>query len=123
MYFEFNFLFPLCLYFGLPKCSCMQVKSVFLDGLPATWDEKNVHELFKKYGEIESVQLARNMPTAKRKDFGFICFSTREAALACIDAVNEAGIGEGNDKVLHIFFKLLFLLIYFFHRILIGTIY
>ena len=89
-----------CLYFGVPKCSCMQVKSVFLDGLPASWDETDVYEHFKKYGEIENVQLARNMPTAKRKDFGFIGFRTREAAMACIDDVNEKGIGEGTHKVL-----------------------
>eukprot|EP00268_Persea_americana_P002675 TRINITY_DN10833_c0_g1_i15.p1 TRINITY_DN10833_c0_g1~~TRINITY_DN10833_c0_g1_i15.p1 ORF type:complete len:627 (-),score=140.87 TRINITY_DN10833_c0_g1_i15:768-2648(-) len=77
-----------------------QVKSVFLDGLPASWDETDVYEHFKKYGEIENVQLARNMPTAKRKDFGFIGFRTREAAMACIDDVNEKGIGEGTHKVI-----------------------
>ncbi|KAF8379967.1 hypothetical protein HHK36_027433 [Tetracentron sinense] len=76
-----------------------QVKSVFLDGLPASWDEAQVHDQLKKYGEIENVQLARNMPSAKREDFGFICFRTREAALACIDAVNKDGIGEGAQKV------------------------
>ncbi|PIA48841.1 hypothetical protein AQUCO_01300034v1 [Aquilegia coerulea] len=76
-----------------------QVKSVFLDGLPPTWDELQVHQQFEKYGEIENVQLARNMPSAKRSDFGFISFRTREAALTCIDAVNQDGIGEGARKV------------------------
>ncbi|OVA14752.1 RNA recognition motif domain [Macleaya cordata] len=77
-----------------------QVKSVFLDGLPVSWDEAKVHEQLKKYGEIENVQLAHSMPSARRKDFGFICFRTREAALACIDSVNKNGIGEGAHKVL-----------------------
>eukprot|EP00262_Sarcandra_glabra_P021320 TRINITY_DN8956_c0_g1_i2.p1 TRINITY_DN8956_c0_g1~~TRINITY_DN8956_c0_g1_i2.p1 ORF type:complete len:665 (+),score=148.07 TRINITY_DN8956_c0_g1_i2:233-2227(+) len=76
-----------------------QVKSVFLDGLPTSWDEEQVREQFKKYGEIDNVQLARNMPTAKRKDFGFINFTTREAASACIEEVNKDGIGEGAQKV------------------------
>ncbi|KAF9616445.1 hypothetical protein IFM89_029699 [Coptis chinensis] len=71
-----------------------QVKSVFLDGLPASWDESQVQKQFQKYGEIEHVQLARNMPSAKRKDFGFVYFRTREAALTCIDAVNKDGIGD-----------------------------
>ncbi|KAK9103941.1 hypothetical protein Sjap_021195 [Stephania japonica] len=76
-----------------------QVKSVFLGGLPTSWDEEQVLKHFKKYGDIENVKLACNMPSAKRKDFGFISFSTREAALACIDAVNKDGIDEGANKV------------------------
>eukprot|EP01018_Ginkgo_biloba_P012951 Gb_38984 [translate_table: standard] len=76
-----------------------QVKSVFVDGLPASWDEERVQEKFKKYGEIEKVQLARNMPSAKRKDFGFVCFITREAAMACIEGVNNNELNEGDNKV------------------------
>jgi RNA recognition motif-containing protein len=71
-----------------------QVKSIFVDGLPPSWDEERVQEKFKSYGEIEQVQLARNMPTAKRKDFGFIYFRTREAALACIEGVNKNELNE-----------------------------
>ncbi|XP_057822187.1 uncharacterized protein LOC131034621 [Cryptomeria japonica] len=76
-----------------------QVKSVFVDGLPAAWDEEHVKEKFKKYGEIENVQLARNMPSARRKDFGFINYTTREAALACIEGVNKNELAEGDKKV------------------------
>ncbi|KAF6136202.1 hypothetical protein GIB67_001611 [Kingdonia uniflora] len=77
-----------------------QVKSIFLDGVPESWDEQHVVDQFKKYGEIINVQLARNMPSAKRKDFGFISFRTRDSALACIDAVNNGDIDEGSQKVL-----------------------
>ncbi|KAL5726829.1 hypothetical protein ACHQM5_000079 [Ranunculus cassubicifolius] len=76
-----------------------QVKSIFLDGLPPSWDEAQVQHHFQKFGEIENVQLARNMPSAKRRDFGFISFKTRDAALNCIDTVNNEGIGEGSQKV------------------------
>ncbi|XP_077246685.1 uncharacterized protein LOC143886548 isoform X2 [Tasmannia lanceolata] len=76
-----------------------QVKSVFLDGLPSNWDEAHVRELFNKYGEIENIELARNMPTAKRKDFGFICFKTRDSALTCIEDVNKVGVVDGTQKV------------------------
>ncbi|XP_031476309.1 uncharacterized protein LOC116247959 isoform X2 [Nymphaea colorata] len=77
-----------------------QVKSVFLDGLSANWDEEYVKEQLMKYGEIEKVELARDMPTAKRKDFAFVCFTTRDAALACIDGVNKDGICNDGDKVM-----------------------
>jgi len=77
----------------------MQVKSVFVDGLPPYWDEDRVKEQFKGYGEIERVVLARNMSTAKRKDFGFVNFTTHEAALACIEGVNNTELGDGKSKV------------------------
>ncbi|GMH24017.1 hypothetical protein Nepgr_025860 [Nepenthes gracilis] len=74
------------------------VKSVFVDGLPPHWDEDRVREHFKHYGEIERIMLARNMSTAKRKDFGFVDFSTHEAAIACIEDVNTRELVDGKSK-------------------------
>ncbi|KAL8231056.1 hypothetical protein R6Q57_000834 [Mikania cordata] len=71
-----------------------QVKSVFVDGLPPHWDEDTVTDHLKTYGTIERVMLARNMSTAKRKDFGFIDFTTHEDALACIDGINKRELGD-----------------------------
>lgn len=75
-----------------------QVKTVFVDGLPATWDEDRVRELLKKYGEIEKIELARNMPSAKRRDFGFVTFDTHDAAVTCAKSINNAELGEGDGK-------------------------
>ncbi|KAJ8544771.1 hypothetical protein K7X08_017354 [Anisodus acutangulus] len=75
-----------------------QVKSVFIDGLPPYWDEDRAREKFKCFGEIARITLARNMPTAKRKDFGFVDFSTHEAAVACVEGVNNTELGDGNLK-------------------------
>eukprot|EP00253_Pinus_taeda_P025761 PITA_25761 len=76
-----------------------QVKSVFVDGLPPSWDEDRVREQFKKYGDIDKIELGRNMPSARRLDFGFVAFSTHDAAVACIDGVNNTGLGEDDNKV------------------------
>ncbi|XP_052195682.1 uncharacterized protein LOC127803480 [Diospyros lotus] len=76
-----------------------QVKSVFIDGLPPHWDEDQVREQLKCYGEIVRVMLARNMSTAKRKDFGFVDFVTHEAAIACVEGINNTDLGEGNTKI------------------------
>lgn len=76
-----------------------KVKTVFLDGLPPHWDEEQVRGQFKIYGEIIRIVLARNMSTAKRKDFGFVDFSTHEAAVSCIDGVNNTDIIDGKSKV------------------------
>ncbi|CAL5369107.1 unnamed protein product [Camellia sinensis] len=75
-----------------------QVKSVFVDGLPPQWDEDRVREQFKGYGEIVRIMLARNLPTAKRKDYGFVDFTTHEAAVACVEGINNRDFGDGNLK-------------------------
>jgi len=76
-----------------------QVKTVFVDGLPPSWDEDRIREQFKKYGDIDKIQLARNMPSARRRDFGFVTFSAHDSAVACIDGVNNVVLGEGDSKV------------------------
>lgn len=81
---------------------------MFVDGLPASWDEDRVRELLKNYGEIEKVELARNMPSAKRKDFGFVTFSTHDAAVTCAKSINNEELGEGDSKVGALFLMLLF---------------
>lgn len=77
-----------------------QVKSVFVDGLPPHWDEDRVREKFKGFGEIARIMLARNMSSAKRKDFGFVDFTTHEAAVACVEGINNIELNDGNSKVI-----------------------
>ncbi|CAL5373344.1 unnamed protein product [Camellia sinensis] len=75
-----------------------QVKSVFIDGLTPHWNEDRVREKLKGYGEIVSIMLAQNMSTAKRKDFGFVDFTTHEAAVACVEGINDTDMGDGSSK-------------------------
>lgn len=70
--------------------------------MPSTWDEEKIREHCGKFGEIERIVLARNMLSAKRKDFGFVNFVERGAALACIDAFNNTEIIDGDVKVRHL---------------------
>ncbi|KZV54070.1 nucleolin-like [Dorcoceras hygrometricum] len=76
-----------------------QVKSMFIDGLPSHWDEDRVRENLKVFGEITKILLARNMSTAKRKDFGFVDFNTHQEAVSCVEGVNKNGLNDGNSKV------------------------
>lgn len=76
-----------------------QVKSVFVDGMPPAWTEDQLQLHFGKFGEIERVVLARNMTAAKRKDFGFVNFKARDAAVAAIEAMNNTEITEDGAKV------------------------
>ncbi|KAL5214045.1 hypothetical protein ABZP36_003197 [Zizania latifolia] len=76
-----------------------QVRTVFIDGLPPSWDEDRIKKYLKKYGAVEKIELARNMPAAKRKDFGFVTFDTHDNAVACADGITNSEIGEGDSKV------------------------
>ncbi|KAL5161603.1 Heterogeneous nuclear ribonucleoprotein Q [Glycine soja] len=75
-----------------------QVKTVFIDALPPSWDEDYARDLLRKYGEIEKIELARNMPAARRKDYGFVTFGTHDAAVKCADSITGTELGEGHKK-------------------------
>lgn len=77
----------------------MQVKTIFIDGLSTSWSEEHVRDLLKRFGKLEKIELARNMPSARRKDFGFVTFDTHEAAVTCAKSINNSELGEGEDKV------------------------
>ncbi|XP_077247712.1 uncharacterized protein LOC143887515 [Tasmannia lanceolata] len=77
----------------------LKVKSVYAEGIPSSWDEKNLKKYFKKFGEIERVVLARNIQSARRKDFAFVNYTTRESALACIESFNKEELIHEGSKV------------------------
>eukprot|EP00959_Pyramimonas_sp_CCMP1952_P400737 8397297-Pyramimonas_sp.AAC.1 len=58
--------------------------------MPVDWEEDAIRERFEKYGPLEKVVLAKNMLKAKRKDFGFLTYETREAALAAIEVTTPS---------------------------------
>ncbi|WOL19323.1 hypothetical protein Cni_G28121 [Canna indica] len=74
------------------------VKTVYVESFPDFWDENKIKENFQEYGEIEKVQLFRKS-TTKKKDFAFVEFTSRESAVACVEGINRAQIGEGDVKV------------------------
>nr|GEW56021.1 nucleotide-binding alpha-beta plait domain-containing protein [Tanacetum cinerariifolium] len=77
------------------------VKSVFAEYIPSSWDEKEVKDHFKMFGEIESIALAKNLHSAKRNDFAFINYKTCQAALSCIEALNNKRSTSENGLKAH----------------------
>ncbi|PIA49986.1 hypothetical protein AQUCO_01300611v1 [Aquilegia coerulea] len=76
-----------------------QVKTLYVEGLTDSWSEEKLKQMCEQYGQVEKVQLSRDLVTVKRKDFGFVSFTSRENALACMRAINNSQIGEGDVKV------------------------
>jgi len=66
-----------------------QVKSLYVGNLPKNVTEEEMKKLFEKYGELEGVTLSKNLPSAKRDDFGFVNFKERSGALAALDGLNN----------------------------------
>lgn len=77
----------------------VQVKSIYAEFIPSFWDDRKVKIFFKRFGEIESITLARNLPSSRRKDFAFVTYATRDAALACIEGFNHEQMDEDGSKV------------------------
>ncbi|GMH09713.1 hypothetical protein Nepgr_011554 [Nepenthes gracilis] len=77
----------------------LKVKTVYAEFIPLTWDEDTVRENFKKFGEIDNVVLARNLRSSKRKDFAFISYKAREAAIACIESFTREFQNNDGAKV------------------------
>ncbi|XP_021686036.2 nucleolin 1 isoform X2 [Hevea brasiliensis] len=77
----------------------LKVKSVYAEYLPSSWDEEKVRSYFTKFGEIENVVLSRNLPSSRRKDFAFVNFKTREAALTCIELFNHERLSDKGSQV------------------------
>ncbi|KAL7229579.1 hypothetical protein ACSBR2_008146 [Camellia fascicularis] len=70
-----------------------QVKTVYVEGLTDAGNKEKVKEICTQYGEVVKVQLPQCLGS-KRKYFGFITFTSRESALACVEGINNAHIGQ-----------------------------
>lgn len=84
----------------------VKVKSVYAEYLPSSWIEEKVRDYFGKFGEIESVVLAKDLPSSRRKDFAFVNYISRESALACIEGFSHEPANESGSKVSHCFYNL-----------------
>ncbi|XVF09702.1 hypothetical protein REPUB_Repub07fG0118100 [Reevesia pubescens] len=74
----------------------LQVKTIYVEGIPKSWDVQKLKEICEQYGETKKVKISRNFGY-KGKDFGFISFTTRESAVACVRGI-KLQFG-GNVKV------------------------
>lgn len=58
----------------------MNMNKIYIGNLPYQTNEKELENLFSKYGQIEDVAVIRDRYTNRSKGFGFVTFSTSEAA-------------------------------------------
>lgn len=64
-------------------------KKLYVGNLPYTMSEDDLRNLFSQYGEITNVTLIIDRMSGRSKGFGFVEFSTDEAATAAAEATNN----------------------------------
>ena len=70
-----------------------------MEGVPNSWDQAKMKEIFKKYGKIKLVVLSRDMRLTKRNDIAFIHYTTHEAAVLCLQSFDGEQLTENGSKV------------------------
>ena len=67
---------------------------IFVAGLPLDMDESELEEFFEKYGKVDTVSIAKDRITKRRKGFGFVEMSNSLQAKIAIQTLNGLGIGR-----------------------------
>ncbi|CBH10308.1 RNA-binding protein, putative [Trypanosoma brucei gambiense DAL972] len=70
--------------------------NIFVAGVPPTWDENNLYQRFKEFGEIVSTKLVR------KRHFAFVMFRKPESAHAAINAMHLTHPTPNSPVKLHV---------------------
>ena len=62
--------------------------NIFVGGLPFKVDERELREIFEKFGEPSSVKIIMDKQSGRSKGFGFVEMDDEEAAQKAIEALD-----------------------------------
>ncbi|KAM3572306.1 hypothetical protein VYU27_005693 [Nannochloropsis oceanica] len=65
----------------------MQVKNIYVGGVPVDVTEAEMRSVFEAFGEIDNVRLAGQAPNARRPDFAFVNYRDRESAIRALESL------------------------------------
>ena len=65
---------------------------LFVAGLPFSYDDQELNDLFTEYGAVQSAKVISDRETGKSKGFGFVEFADSTAAQAAIKALDSTEI-------------------------------
>ncbi|KAM0840712.1 hypothetical protein ACQ4PT_059481 [Festuca glaucescens] len=75
------------------------VKSVFVEGIPSSWGQTKLTEIFKNYGKIEHIFLSRDTQSSQKRGCACIKYMTHEAAIFCLESFDKEELTENGSKV------------------------
>lgn len=62
--------------------------NIFVGGLPFKVDERELKEIFEKFGETSSVKIIMDKQSGRSKGYGFVEMDDEEAAQQAIEALD-----------------------------------
>lgn len=62
--------------------------NIFVGGLPFKVDERELREIFEKFGEPSSVKIIMDKQSGRSKGYGFVEMDDEEAAQQAIEALD-----------------------------------
>ena len=74
-------------------------RKLYVGNLPYTTSEQDLQDLFASAGNVESVNLMRDMATGRARGFAFVEMSTDEEAQQAISMLNDRDYGGRNLTV------------------------
>eukprot|EP00960_Hanusia_phi_P061353 764818-Hanusia_phi.AAC.3 len=74
-------------------------KKLFVSGIPFALSSEDLRETFEKFGPVEDSYVVKDRETGRSRGFGFITFSSKEAASQACSALNDADLGGRTVKV------------------------
>ncbi|KAG2375182.1 hypothetical protein C9374_010186 [Naegleria lovaniensis] len=73
--------------------------NLFIFHLPGDVDDNKLHDLFSKFGDIESVKVIRDSKTNLSKGYGFVKYFSLESAIEAVSQMNGYQLGKKHLKV------------------------
>ncbi|KAL1215108.1 Glycine-rich RNA-binding protein 3 [Cardamine amara subsp. amara] len=67
---------------------CMSSSKLFIGGMAYSMDEHSLREAFTKYGEVVETRVILDRETGRSRGFGFVTFTSAEAASSAIQALD-----------------------------------
>nr|XP_055059935.1 polyadenylate-binding protein 1-A-like [Misgurnus anguillicaudatus] len=67
-------------------CCLLQGVHLYVNNLPYSWTDQELHRVFFTFGTITNAKVVRN--GCRSRVFGFVCFTSSEAAAQAISAMN-----------------------------------
>ena len=74
-------------------------RKLYVGNFPYTTSEQDLQELFASAGNVDSVNLMRDMATGRARGFAFVEMATDEEAAAAINMLNDRDFGGRNLTV------------------------
>jgi RNA recognition motif-containing protein len=77
----------------------MNSKKLYVGGLPYSFSDGDLNQLFSAHGTVESANVITDRNTGRSKGFGFVEMSSQSEAEAAIEALNGTDLEGRNITV------------------------